>query len=192
MKPHTTLLSLLSLFLLPIGFSSCFGFFSKPYTGVYVEQKKWAWKPVYTSDTSYRKIAYEAARPVANAGNIYVKDNFIYQCEIGEGIHITDNTDPASARRTGFIKVTGCEEISIKGNVLYTNNDYDLISIDISNITTPKITSRTKNVFYGDSQMPHSWEQPSDTGYYQCPMYYSDSVIVRWVKDSVTAYCYKP
>ncbi len=186
---HSLLTALLIFFVCSL--SSCWGFFNKPYTE-YTEPKRWAWKPVYALDTSYRTIAYDDARPVVNAGKIYVKDNLIYQCEVGKGIHITDNTNPSTAHRIGFIEVPGCEEISIKGNILYTNNYYDLISINISDLTKPTITSRTRNVFYGDSGMPHSWEQPDSSGYYECAKFYSDSVIVKWVKDSVVSYCYKP
>ncbi len=171
--------------------SSCFGIYSRPDPVIYIEQKRWAWKPIYSLDTSYRMISYTDARPVEHAGKIYVKDNLIYQCEVGSGIHITDDTNPASAKRIGFIKVPGCEEISIKGNILYTNNYYDLISIDLSSPTHPQITSRTKDAFFSGSGQPHTWEQPADTGYYQCPNIYSDSVIVKWVKDSVVAYCIK-
>ena len=191
MRNKISFFPLCFLFLLTCSLSSCWGFFSRPYNGSYAEPKKWAWKPVYSLDTSYRNVSYEDPRTVVNAGKIYVKDNLIYQCETGEGIHVTDNTDPAVAKRIGFLKVPGCEEISIKGNILYTNNYYDLIAIDITNLATSKVISRTRNVFYGDSGMPHSWEQPKDSGYFQCPNYYSDSVIVNWVKDSVFADCYK-
>lgn len=179
------------LMMIICSFASCFGLNNKPYPD-YIETKRWAWKPVYALDTSYRKITYSGARPVEHAGKIYVKDNFIYQCEIGAGIHITDNTTPSTAKRVGFISIPGCEEISIKGNVLYTNNYYDLIAVDISQFHNPKVISRTPNAFFANSGMPHTWEQPKDTGYYQCPTIYNDSVIVSWTKDSVFANCYKP
>lgn len=157
----------------------------------YPQQKRWAWKAVYALDTSYRKIAYKQTQPVTNAGKIYVKDKFIYQCEVGAGIHITDNANAETAKRIGFISVPGSEEISIKGNYLYTNNYYDLITVDISNITNPQIVSRIAYAFHGTAGSPHSWEQPTESGWFECPNVYSDSVIVRWVKDSVYAYCYK-
>lgn len=159
---------------------------------MYPEEKKWAWKPVYAADSSYKTVSYTDARPVKNAGKIYVKDNLIYQCETGDGIHVTDNTNPATAKRTGFLKVAGCEEISIKGNVLYTNNYYDLIAVDISDLHQPKIISRIKNAFTPVSGFAHTWEEPKESGYYQCANFYMDSVIVNWVRDSVFAYCYKP
>jgi hypothetical protein len=86
-------------------------------------EKKLAYKPLYAFDTSYRSIAYSSQpRPVMNAGKIYLKGHYIFQCETGEGIHIIDNTNPATASRIGFLSVKGAEEISIKGNFLFTNN----------------------------------------------------------------------
>ena len=191
MKQFNFPISSLLFMLIICSFASCWGFYTKP-RGVYTETRRWAWRPVYALDTSYRIVTYTNAQPVVNAGKIYVKDNFIYQCEIGAGIHITDNTDPSEAKRIGFISIPGCEEISIKGNVLYTNNYYDLVAIDISHFQNPQVISRTSKAFYSGSGMPHSWEQPKDTGYYQCADNYSDSVIVGWKKDSVFAHCYKP
>lgn len=178
------------LLLISCSLVSCWGFHTRPDWN-YSQKKRWAWKPVYALDTSYRKIGYTDARPVVNAGKIYVKDNLIYQCEVGDGIHVTNNSNPATAQRVGFISVPGCEEISIKGNVLYTNNHYDLIAIDISRFQSPRVISRTTKAFYGNTGMQHTWEQPKDSGYYQCPRTYTDSVIVRWVKDSIIANCYK-
>ncbi|MBX3257055.1 MAG: hypothetical protein KF862_23165 [Chitinophagaceae bacterium] len=181
---------LLPILLCTISFSSCIDFFSKkPYA--YQEPVRWAWKPVYSADDSYTRVTYQnGAAPVKRAGKIYVKGNYIFQTETGEGIHIIDNSNPAQSRRIGFLKVGGSEEIAIKGNYLYTNNYYDLVTIDISQPGEAKVVSRSPNAFYAASGAGnHTWELPPDTGWYQCPTYYIDSVVSGWVKDSVYAYC---
>lgn len=168
-------------------FASCFRTAPAP-----PPKKVWGQKPVYTADTSYRTIAYiPTALPVVNAGKIYVKDNLIYQCETGKGIHIIDNTNSANAKRIAFLSVKGSEEISIKGNLLYTNNYYDLVTIDISDPKKSRIVARNKNAFYTSSSQPHTWEQPEAPGYYECPRFYNDSVISGWVQDSIYFSCYK-
>ena len=44
--------------------------------------KVWGYKPVYGIDSSAKKIIYSnIAQPVIVPGNIYVKDNYIYQLE---------------------------------------------------------------------------------------------------------------
>lgn len=172
-------------------FTSCFDFgwrnVSPPeYT------KVWGYKPVYTADTSYRVVEYiPYAQTVENAGKIYVKGNLIYQCETGKGIHIIDNTIPSGAKRIAFLAVKGCEEIAIKGNFLYTNNYYDLVTINISVPQNAQVVARTKDAFYASSSVLHTWETPPQPGYFQCPQFYRDSVISGWVQDSIFASCHQ-
>lgn len=172
-------------------FTSCIYFGRKPsyYPEPYAMQ--WAWKPVYSADPV--DISYtDHAEPVKKAGKIYVRGQYIFQSETGKGIHIVDNSNPAEAKRIGFLNVPGSEEIEMKDAFLYTNHFYDLITIDISHILAPKVISRSKNAFYTSAGMGyHTWEMPPDTGYFQCPLYYPDSILTGWVKDSVYASCRK-
>jgi len=167
--------------------TSCF-----PKTTPPLPLKVWGYKPVYTADTAYRKVEYlPEAKPVVNAGKIYVKDNLIYQCETGKGIHIIDNTNPANAHRIAFLSVKGAEEIAIRNNFLYTNNYYDLVTIDISVPEKSHVVARNRNAFYSGSTMQHTWETPDVSGYFECPQFYTDSVITGWVQDSIYRTCYK-
>lgn len=173
--------------LLVVFLVSCF-----PRTTSPLSPKVWGYKPVYTADTTYRKVEYiSEAKPVVNAGKIYVKDNLIYQCETGKGIHIIDNSTPSHAHRVAFLSVKGAEEISIKGNLLYTNNYYDLVTIDISDPAKAHVVARNRNAFYAASTMQHTWETPDASGYFECPQFYMDSVISGWVQDSIYYSCYK-
>jgi len=167
--------------------TSCF-----PKTTPPLPLKVWGYKPVYTADTAYRKVEYlPETKPVVNAGKIYVKDNLIYQCETGKGIHIIDNTNPANAHRIAFLSVKGAEEIAIRNNFLYTNNYYDLVTIDISVPEKSHVVARNRNAFYSGSTMQHTWETPDVSGYFECPQFYTDSVITGWVQDSIYRTCYK-
>jgi len=172
--------------------SSCFYWGKKPYTGDPLMQKVWGWKPVYALDTSYRVVAFKEAQPVVTPGKIYVKDNYIFQCEVGKGIHVIDNTNPKTAHRIGFIEVKGCEEISIKGDYLYTNNYFDLVTIDLHSPQQVKIVNRIPYVFYASATGQfHTWQEPTDTGWFDCSHYYTDSTIVSWKQDSIYPYCRK-
>ncbi|MES2775492.1 MAG: hypothetical protein V4722_15055 [Bacteroidota bacterium] len=143
--------------------------------------KVWGYKPIYGSDADLFTIESKPAREVSKAGKIYVKDNYIFQNEIGEGIHIINNTNPANAQRVGFIKIKGSEEISIKGNFLYSNNFTDLVVADISNLANVTEVSRTKSAFFsGTSQlMP-----PVRGSYFEC-VDASKGSVISWVKDSI-------
>ena len=151
--------------------------------------KVWGSKPIYGKDTSAKKITYiNTPQPVVLAGNIYVKDNYIFQVEVGKGMHIIDNTIPSAAHRTGFITINGCSQISIKGTNLYSNSYDDLVVVDISDPNNVKEISRIKGAL-PEGRYYYPYIQPVETGYYECPRY--DSVVIGWRRDSVRAACYK-
>ncbi len=146
-------------------------------------------KPIYGSFSQAKQITYLAtAIPVVIPGNIYVKGNFIYQLEIGKGIHVIDNSIPSSAARVGFITINGSSQISIKGNFLYSNSYDDLVVLDISSNNSVIEVKRIAGAFpEGKSQ--YYYNQPIESGYYECPRY--DSAVIGWRKDSVISNCYK-
>ncbi len=152
----------------------------------YVPRKVWGNKPVYSQDTMLTKPKYEAARNVVSAGKIYAYNTYLMQCETGEGIHVIDNSNPATARRIGFIQLKGASEISIRNNFLYTNSYNDLVTVDLTNITLPVEVKRQKGVFQQHGFLP----EPSEKGYYECVDIYK-GIVIGWKKDSITAYCYK-
>ncbi len=172
-------------------FSSCWG--KKPYVlgedNYY--KKVIGWKAVYGADSSYKKVKYfNTPRAMSQAGKIYVFGNTIFQNDVGKGIHLINNTTPANAQRVAFIELGGNTDIAIKGNFLYANNYNDMVVIDISNINNPIEVKRFKQTFNtSDAFKPYLWQAPKDTGYYECPRFNNDSIIVDWVRDSVQQFC---
>lgn len=156
----------------------------------YSNYKVYGNKPVYMPVSAAKQISYSAvAMPVADPGKIYVKGNYIYQAEQGKGIHIIDNTNPASASRVGFISVYGCTEISIMGNLLYTNNLDDLVVIDIGDLNNVRLINRVSKTFPTGLYDYYQAHNPPSRGYYECPQ--PDSGVVgSWRKDSLRTGCY--
>ncbi|HUS01204.1 MAG TPA: hypothetical protein VMY77_05730 [Chitinophagaceae bacterium] len=151
----------------------------------------WGSKPIFGIDTVAKTIAYiNQPQPVRVPGNIYVKGNYIFQAEIGKGLHVIDNSTPSAAHRIGFITINGCSQISIKGNNLYSNNYDDLVVIDISGANTVREIGRVRGAF-PEGRRNYFYSQPLESGYYDCQTYKVDSVIVGWRKDSVRATCFK-
>ena len=149
----------------------------------------WGNKPIYSSLSTAKKISYNAQKqPLVQPGNIYAFGKYIFQVDVGRGIHIIDNTDPSKADRVAFISVPGCSQISIKGSHMYTNNIDDLVTLDISTIGTPREINRLKNAF-PDFRHNYPLAEPEEIGYYVCPR--SDSIVIGWQKDSIQSYCYK-
>ena len=137
---------------------------------------------MYSSSADLYLIQNKPARTVTNAGKIYVKDNYIFQNEIGEGIHILNNTNPANTIRSGFISIKGSQEIAIKGNYLYSNNFNDLVVVDISDINNVKEAGRVKNIFYNNN---YQLAPPVAGGaYFEC-VDNSKGIVINWIQDSI-------
>ena len=151
--------------------------------------KVWGLKPVYKAKRDAKTIQYTAQKqPLLLAGNIYAFGHYIFQVDVGSGIHVIDNTNPSAADRIGFISVHGCSQVSIKGSYLYTNSLDDLVTLDISDPARLREVSRVAGAFPELAYL-YPMVEPTEKGYYTCPRY--DSVVVGWVKDSIWASCQK-
>lgn len=85
--------------------------------------------------------------PMEQTGKIYYKHPYLFVNEINKGIHVIDNTNPASPQRIGFINIPGNLDMAIKGETLYADCFNDLIAIDISNINDIREVYRISNMF---------------------------------------------
>lgn len=89
----------------------------------------------------------ESTRPVVDPGKIFVGENFILIGEEQEGIHVIDNTNPQSPTAINFINIPGNREYFVRGNKIYAESNYDVLKIDISDLTNAKLDSRAEYVF---------------------------------------------
>ncbi len=92
-----------------------------------------------------RKNAVElkSARELNNPGKIYIKDDMILINEMGKGIHLVYNQNPADPKKVGFVKIPGNIDVAMKGDILYADNYMDLVAL---NTKTGEI-KRVKNAF---------------------------------------------
>lgn len=108
------------------------------------------WTPIYVTDADFRpEPKLQAARPLKNPGKIYFYANYMLINEEKEGIHIIDNSNIQSPQNIGFINIAGNVDMAIKGDILYADSYMDLLAIDISNISLPRLVKRTQDVFQG-------------------------------------------
>lgn len=90
--------------------------------------------PVYMSYEELRSaVSAESGRTLENPGKIYFKDNHIFIIEELKGIHVYDNTNPASPVKKSFVKVPGIVDMAISGDVLYADSFVDLVILDLQN-----------------------------------------------------------
>lgn len=119
--------------------------------------------PVYKTDAGVTEIKSGEPQAIVQGGKIYIKDNTLYQVEVTKGIHVLDIQNPSQPIKKGFIQIPGAQEISIKGNLLYSNNFNDLVVVDISNIQNVTVVKRMASVFeIADVN------GPPESGYFKC------------------------
>ena len=113
-----------------------------------IYEKSYRNVPVYMSFDELRtSVSSGPSSVLVNPGKIYFKDGIIFINEEMKGVHIIDNTDPASPHNIGFIDIPGNMDIAIKGNTLYADSYVDMVAIDISDLDAPKEVSRVNDVF---------------------------------------------
>jgi hypothetical protein len=131
--PILTLFSLIVFF-----FSSCEDSTLREYKG---------YAPVYLSFEDLRtSVNVEQGTELKNPGKIYYKDSYIFIVEELKGIHVFDNTNPASPVNKSFIKLPGVVDISIAGNILYADSFVDLVVLDVQDIENIKEVGRVKDI----------------------------------------------
>lgn len=131
--------------------------------------------PVYIDPASSQVITFNPAQPMVNTGKIYQYKQSTFQIETGKGIHVINSSNPNSPQKVGFISIPGCHEISVKNDILYTDNFRDLIAINISNLNQLSLSARIEKVFPETNQlMP-----PHEGAYFECADP-SKGLIIDW------------
>lgn len=136
--------------------------------------------PVYMPFTEFRNsFSKGEATDITNPGKIYFKDNYLFVNEVGKGIHVIDNSDPANPEKVAFYEIMGNVDMAIKGNILFADSFIDLVAIDISDINNPMEIGRIENIFpevvpEGDKWYPYAMVDKSE------------GVIIDWKVETVT------
>ena len=130
--------------------------------------------PVYMSYSDLRKaVKVEQNVDLENPGKIYFKDNYIFIVEELKGIHVYDNSNPASPVKKVFVNLPGVVDISISGYIMYADSFVDLVVLDVQDVNNIHETGRVKDI------LPYT-VPPADNDY---PMAFVDEekgVVVEW------------
>ena len=105
-------------------------------------------EPVYATRAEVRaSIGLKPPQVISKAGRIYFKDDMLFINEIGEGIHIINNHDPASPKPLNFLNIPGNYDLAIVGNTLYADSYVDLVAFDISDLNSIREVGRMDGLF---------------------------------------------
>ncbi|MGK7391419.1 MAG: hypothetical protein ACNS60_13770 [Candidatus Cyclobacteriaceae bacterium M2_1C_046] len=144
------------------------------------DQEVEGFKPIYVNAEEAFDIRMMDVQPIEVAGKLYLYNNLLLINEIGKGIHMIDNTNPANPVKLGFVKVPGSHDMVIKGDVIYANNYGDLIAMKLTADKEIIITERIKNVIQSNSLYP------LERGFYfECPDP-SQGIVTGWQKTTLT------
>jgi hypothetical protein len=138
--------------------------------------------PVYKTLTEVRAdMKSGAPQALKQPGKLYIYGNYIFLNEVEKGIHVIDNSDPASPRNLAFINIPGNVDLAVKGTILYADSYSDLVTLDISNPQQVVAKNFLNNVF------PHR----NRYYIYNSSTTNADSVkvIVNWIPKDTTVDC---
>lgn len=126
------------------------------------EEDVLGYKPVYATDNN-NEVELQTSRTIDNPGQMYVKGELLLINEIGEGLHIIDNTDPANPINRGFLKIRGSENMALKDGILYINQFNSLLVIDVNDIQNYQVLANHESVL---DASPYELPVPPVNGYY--------------------------
>jgi hypothetical protein len=137
-------------------------------------------EPVYVSYSDFREsVKVVSQQDLVKPGKIYTYNNYLFINELRKGIHVYDNTNPASPQYLAFINIPGNVDVVVKNNLMYADSYIDLVAIDITNPANAKEVGRIKNVF------PYSVPPYDQTEYRIGQVDNTKGVVVSWVVKKV-------
>lgn len=144
-----------------------------------------AYVPIYLSKAASETISLMAPQPIEQGGKIAKLGRYLFQVENNKGIHVIDVINPSTPLKKGFISIPLCQELTLKGSFLYTNNNFDLVVINLTDINSISVSSRIRNAF-PDIAPPF----PSQTGiYFECADP-NKGVVIGWeIKNVLNPKC---
>lgn len=104
--------------------------------------------PIYKTSAEVRaNIKSNVSQNIINPGKIFIRGKYIFLNEIDKGIHIIDNSNPASPKNVAFIDIPGNLDLAVKGNTLYADFYSDLVTLDITDPLHVTLNNVVANAF---------------------------------------------
>jgi len=120
-------------------------------------------RPIYFQGEDWKSFSVSGPEPIQRLGKIYYKDQHIFVIEKNKGIHIINNANPTNPTHIRFINLKSCNDVAIKGNILYADNHTDLLSIDITSFDNIQLVNRLPNLYPKPLNYPDNY-----SGYFEC------------------------
>lgn len=118
-------------------------------------------KPVYAVNLDLTDIRNIPPQPMEQTGKILVWNQYLFIGELLEGIHVIDQS--VDSVPFTFIKIPYNKDFTISDSLMYADNGNDLVVIDISDIDSVVVVSRTPDQFDNNMLFP-----PDYNGWFEC------------------------
>lgn len=166
--------------------STCFGPIEE---SAYVE---WGLKPIYSNELA---DVFEIldSQPLINPGKIYVYQDMLLVNEQQRGLHVFNNSDPRNPEKLFFISILGNNDMAVRNDILYADQNNNLLAIDLASILSENLlVTRTENIIdsYSLFYDQVNYEPNENNVFYECPNPILGRV-VEWELDSILNPCYK-
>jgi hypothetical protein len=118
------------------------------------------YNPVYMHVNQFRadEVQVTPTRVLESPGKLYFYKNYLLVNEMAFGIHVYDVSDSSNPTEVAFYDIPGNFDMAIKDDILFADNVIDLIAIDISDVSQPRIVDRVENY-------KEVWEPENQTFY---------------------------
>lgn len=135
-----------------------------------------AYTPILMSRADFEEtISIGSAREIEDPGKIYIKGDRLYLVDKLKGVHIINNSNPASPQKLAFINVIGCIDLEMKVDYMYVNHAEDLVTIHVKSTNNIVVTHREQHAFK-ELLPPDGWIPYRFTRGERVP----ETVIVGW------------
>jgi hypothetical protein len=105
-------------------------------------------EPLVVSASEFRSsIKRTDPQTLTTVGKMCFYGGYLYISDPEKGIHVIDNTNPATPKILAYIEVLGNSDLYIYKGRLYANAWIDLVWFDISNPAQPVLAGRLADVF---------------------------------------------
>lgn len=104
--------------------------------------------PIYKArEVLLSEVKLKVPQTIVLAGKIFSYGNYLFINDVDKGIHIIDNSNPASPNKIGFLNLEGNIDLWVKKNLLYADCYDNLLVLDISDIHNIRLVETLPNIF---------------------------------------------
>jgi hypothetical protein len=134
------------------------------------------YQPVYGEISWTNTIKLSDTMAISDPGRIVYLSPYLFITENGSGVHVINNANPENPVKEAFIQIPFNRDIAVQNNIIYADNDRDLVSFKYYSKDSIRLIAREKDVFDRVSGLPEDYR-----GYFEC-IDESKGKVIGWIE----------